>query len=74
MEHLFNTQLLFNGEELNYEVHFENETYTFQPLKTGAPVILLKREQDEWHSANEMNVGLKEWAITKLDNYLMAQH
>lgn len=74
MEHLFNTHLVFNGEVINYEVHFENETYTFQPLKTGAPIILLKREQDEWHCANEVNEDLKASAVTQLDNYLMAQH
>lgn len=74
MEPLFEVRLNVEGNEINYAVHFEAENYVFQPQQADAPIIHLKREEDEWHTASTIDESLKNEAISALDRYLLAQH
>ena len=74
MEPLFEATISYEGKPVAYAVHFEAETYIFEPRQPGAPVVKLKRENDEWHEITAANDSLKTTAITELERYLLAQH
>ncbi|MDB5197018.1 MAG: hypothetical protein JWP88_1389 [Flaviaesturariibacter sp.] len=74
MESLFQTTLNYNGKATAYDVRFEQEAYIFQPHQAAAPVMRLKREEDEWHGATEADPSLRAAAISELDRYLLSQH
>ena len=74
MEPLFEVKLNYAGQNINYAVHFEEETYVFRSQNSDAPEIRLRREDDEWHELTGVDNGLKSDAVTELDRYLLAQH
>ena len=76
MEFLFTTNLSVDEKEVVYEVHFDNEKYTFMPGENDnqlAP-FSFKREHDEWQDQDPISAPLKKQAINALENYLLAQH
>ena len=76
MELLFTTTLNVNDRPFVYEVHFDNEKYTFSPeastTKPGS--FSFKREHDEWHDEDIISPQLRQQAIDALEKYLLAQH
>lgn len=75
MEHIFKTQIALDGSTTSYDVFFEGEDYVFHPLNNeAAPVLKLRREEDEWHTAPEMGEDVRSEAVRVLEEYLMRQH
>ena len=76
MEFLFTTCLSINDKDISYEVHFDNEKYSFLPaeLTNNSPAFSFKREHDEWQDQEPISPQLKTQAINALENYLLAQH
>ena len=74
MEFLFTTTLNVDEKDTVYEVHFDNEKYTFIPGENNLTPFSFKREHDEWHDQDAIPASLKTQAINALENYLLAQH
>lgn len=76
MEKLFATNLSVNGENIVYQVVFEDDEYIFTAEAPSAslPVFAFKRQHDEWHELRLLDPGIREQAIEALDRFLLAQH
>ena len=76
MDFLFTTNLSVGDKDVSYEVHFDNEKYSFIPgeLNGNLPSFSFKREHDEWQDQDIISPQLKVQAINALENYLLAQH
>ncbi len=73
MDTLFTTDLETNGKTETFEVTFSNEQYHFKGLNSNTS-FSIRREEDEWHTDQEQDNGLKNAAIEKLEAYLLSQH
>src|SRR5688500_7689806 len=64
MEVLFSTELSIDNKNVVYQVHFDNEKYTFFPEAQNKelPSFSFKREHDEWHELELLSPQLKNQA------------
>ena len=73
MEDLFSARLSVEDRQVSYRVVFKEEDYHFVS-DDGASEFSLRREHDEWHENGTLAPGLKDQAVTALENYLLQQH
>ena len=74
MEDLFWTTLSLNGTAGEYHIIFEDEEYRFIPKDSSVATYRFRREQDEWHAADEESEKVKDNAVDALEKYLLRQH
>jgi hypothetical protein len=76
MESLFTTNINVNDKRASYHVYFDHEKYIFlpEPKDNELPTFSFKRENDEWHDQDQVDLELKDQAIDILESYLMKQH
>jgi hypothetical protein len=76
MEELFITKFNINGEDVSYNVIFDNDQYSFSPSSgiDTFPAFSLKREHDEWHEQHVIPAEVRTQAIDALEKYLLKQH
>ena len=64
---------MINGKNQSFEVGFENERYVFKN-KESHDTFEVKRDEDEWHTDNDLPDEIKTLAVEKLEQYLLSQH
>lgn len=74
MEILFTKALNVKEQPIEYSVSFHDEQYFFESKNGSAMNFSLRREDDEWHTTDNMDEDLKDQAVTVLEEYLLAQH
>lgn len=76
MEDLFSTNINIKGQSVGYRVVFENDQYKFISEASGNDLssFSFKRENDEWHSQDQLPAELATQAIAALEKYLLQQH
>lgn len=73
MNKLFTTEIVIDGENVAYDVVFENEAYHFRPVEEG-PAFKVKREEDVFRTEGPLNEIAQSQAVSALQNYLLSQH
>ena len=74
MKELFKTTLPFDGAQISYNVHFEDEGYLFEPEQASGETLRFYRDHDEWKWDATLPEGTTQAAVTALDDYLLSQH
>ena len=74
MDVLFTATIPVNGENRKCDIVFNNEAYHFRSADSGSDLFSLRREDDEWHSSDQIDEPAKAAAIEALETYLLSQH
>ena len=74
MKELFKATLPFEGTQLTYNVHFEEEAYLFEPEQSSGKALRFYRAHDEWKSDTTLPENTTQAAIDALEDYLLSQH